>query len=852
MAQDNELEREKDALPADAELVEEIEPLTEEPEKDAQEDMGGLYSKALKILQTTQTAADTIGQDIVFDEKSGISKEDQQEIIKNINEIMRANRIQITPDVQKIKAKKRGLTFPFLVNLAALCILGASFLISWLVFKQEETRLSNPSTEVLSAGQQIIEELKKKAEEELARKNKEIAEIQNNLEKINQALLNLKQNIDAEVAAKEKSLREKIDQELEAERQRLMQAGASAQEVEKKLRELQAQQASQYEAELAKIKASAEETRQQKEKELLEQQKAFNNQLSTAQEALRKVEKDYKARISQHERELTQAELKIAELSAQKEKIDLINDQILGFYRLIQQDLINKNLTKARQDLAGLRNYLNQPAVLALPEISRRQDVEYFVIESLQEIIDNAEKTTTPVTVTLSQETQAVLAIREYVLKADEAYRAGNKLDAEGYYLKALEVLPEIKRSYNYFLNQLADLDKARKNQVAALLEMAQVQFQNKQYSEALKTYGRLLNFLPTEPNTEQLLNAIQTAALETRQATLTVQQNKAAQDRLKTANDELSRGNLDEAITGYLSILSTYPTSTAAPEAITKLKQAIKQKGDKFSQGLASLNNAEIARYQKEIETLKAENEAKKKEIERLSASASSELNSQLRKKEEEINKLKENENKLNDMIKKLDAEIAGLKASLASQDLGKKLAEAEKELAQLRPLKTKLENEIKAQEKELKALKEEKGKLETLLANLTKERDDALAKAQDYLELKSAYTRYAMQEDNIVLTGSLDELLLSKSYLDTFLSSKTVQSVFPGILERIKRYDKAFEKAGRESALQEVFEVLNTAQGLKSKEERLDFLKRRLAQTSSSSITSVFLRSLISLLSN
>lgn len=794
MAQNNELDKEQDALPTDADYVEEIEPLTDEPKDGTQENMGGLYSKALKILNTTQTATDTFGQDIVFDEKSGVSPEDQHEIIKSINEIMRANRIQITPEVLKIKAQKRGLAFPLLVNLAALFILGSSFLISWLVFKQEETKISNPSTEILSAGQQIIEELKKKAEEELARKNKEIAEIQSNLEKINQDLLNLKQNIDAEVAAKEKSLREKLDKELEAERQRLMLAGASAQEVEKKLRELQAQQASQYEAELAKIKAAAEESRQQKEKELLEQQKVFNSQLVSAQESLRKVEDEYKARISRQERELSQAEARIAELSAQKEKVDLINEQILGFYRLIQQDLANKNLTKARQDLTSLRTYLNQPALLAIPEISRRQDVEYFIMENLQEIINNAEKNTTPVVVTPSQEAQAVLSIRDYVFKADEAYRAGNKLEAETYYLKALEILPEIKKSHNYFLDQIAALDRVRKNQVAALLETAQLQFQNKQYNEALKNYGRVLSFLPTEPDTEKLLNAIQTSALEVRQTTLTPQQNKAALDRLKAANDKLSRGNLDGAIADYLTILSTYPTSNAVPEAIAKLKQALKQKDDEFSQRLVNLNSAEIARYQTEIETLKAENEAKKKEIDRLTASASSELASQIRKKEEEI----------------------------------------------------------KNRESELKSLKEEKGKLETQLTALTRERDDALVKAQDYLELRSAYTRYTMQEDNIIRTGSLDELLLSKSYLDTFLSSKTVKSIFPGILERIKRYDKAFEQAGRESALQEVFEILNTAQSLKSKEERIAFLQKRLAQTSSSSLTSVFLRSLISLLSN
>ena len=46
------------------------------------------------------------------------------------------------------------------------------------------------------------------------------------------------------------------------------------------------------------------------------------------------------------------------------------------------------------------------------------------------------------------------------------------------------------------------------------------------------------------------------------------------------------------------------------------------------------------------------------------------------------------------------------------------------------------------------------------------------------------------------------------SKLYLNAFLSSS--EESFPGLWERIKRYDEAFETAGRASAAQDLSDIL------------------------------------------
>jgi hypothetical protein len=70
-------------------------------------------------------------KDIVFDEKSGISIEEQKEILSRINGITDKNRISLSHNIVDVKpgknpvvnAKKSGSLFPLIVNLSALAIL---------------------------------------------------------------------------------------------------------------------------------------------------------------------------------------------------------------------------------------------------------------------------------------------------------------------------------------------------------------------------------------------------------------------------------------------------------------------------------------------------------------------------------------------------------------------------------------------------------------------------------------------------------------------------------------------------------------------------------------------------------
>ena len=127
--------------------------------------MPGLYNKANDFLAENHTLSDADADSIAFDEKSGISKEDQQDIIQNINKIMQSSKIKAAPELFQIKAKKKGIGFPFLVNLILLSVLAAGVLVRWYMFQSEETSIaSGESRSNSGSGKAVIEEMKRRAQ----------------------------------------------------------------------------------------------------------------------------------------------------------------------------------------------------------------------------------------------------------------------------------------------------------------------------------------------------------------------------------------------------------------------------------------------------------------------------------------------------------------------------------------------------------------------------------------------------------------------------------------------------------------------------------------------------------------
>jgi chromosome segregation ATPase len=127
------------------------------------------------------------GSDITIDEKSGISVEEQKEIIAKIDKITEKNRERLS-ESEEIVPKKKDYFFPMIVNIAAVVLLGAGalLLISFNAVTDKQVKTGNVFYD--SAEKALIEEIRKDTAQRIEAKEKEIASIASRLQEVDREL----------------------------------------------------------------------------------------------------------------------------------------------------------------------------------------------------------------------------------------------------------------------------------------------------------------------------------------------------------------------------------------------------------------------------------------------------------------------------------------------------------------------------------------------------------------------------------------------------------------------------------------------------------------------------------------
>jgi len=133
--------------------------------------------------------------DIVLDEKSGISIEEQKEILSQINGIAEKNRQQLSGGMSGeqtiVSAKKNGAFFPLAVNITAVVVLAAvaSLLILFNGKVEAQVRTGNAVYDLTERA--LIDEIRKDTAQAIAAKENEIMSIASRLGEVDNELLKL-------------------------------------------------------------------------------------------------------------------------------------------------------------------------------------------------------------------------------------------------------------------------------------------------------------------------------------------------------------------------------------------------------------------------------------------------------------------------------------------------------------------------------------------------------------------------------------------------------------------------------------------------------------------------------------
>ena len=784
--------------------------------------MSGLFKKAQEIRNHTQVEPGS-EDEFVLDEQSGISKEDQQEILEEIERVSEESRISVTPETMAIKAAKRGFVFPLLVNIFFILLLAGGGFTLYYFFQRGETVLMEEGSAIASAEGKLIEELKKESEAALQTKNRQINQIQSQLEDIDKQRLELQTNMDEKIATREAELRSTLDAELDAERERLRQQGISEEDIASRLNALETEKAAVFQQELDSFKRQAEEDRLQDEENLKALQDEYQQNLTQAEADRKRVREEAAAReaelrsqLDARTEELEQATLEakaeLNQLAAQAEKQTLAAGQLTGFYSRVKEDIQGGDFDGALESLDAIKEYLDDPSVATLPNMLQRRDIELFVVGSISSLVKGEMQKTEVDTTSLIASADLLNNMKNRVIEGDELFLQGDIAAAEARYREALNLMPEINKAHSYFLARGDDAEQVRRQSLRDFLGRAEAAFGRGDYTAALDNYTKALAYLPEDAATvEKMISQVRRSGYEMGIAELRRQDTSHAAGPLAAAEGLYNQQNYNGAILGYIDLIAGYPNSSqvaAAVEGVNKSVEALEKEAE--ARGTLATEGTAATALQDDIAELEKTLEEKNSEIKELQARLdaqsgdSSALEQSLEEKNQEIAALKAEIEKAKSDAGELQEELEERVANL-TEELESKVALTET----LQAEKQALEEEIASLNSQVEQMQAEQA---AALENLDEELGKKISRLQNverrYDKLVDNYREYASQEDALLNARGEDALVQSKLYLNAFLTAS--EESFPDLWDRIKRYDEAFEKAGRSSAAEDLSDIL------------------------------------------
>lgn len=177
------------------------------------------------------------------------------------------------------------------------------------------------------------------------------------------------------------------------------------------------------------------------------------------------------------------------------------------------------------------------------------------------------------------------------------------------------------------------------------------------------------------------------------------------------------------------------------------------------------------------------------------------------------------------------------GITSILTSYD--EELTALQKEAARISALAEERSGLISSLEERRRALELQLAELETrnpevpIPESVLKEEIQELRDIEATISgLQQQYENYLRSVDQEALTrGDEEHLLNSKQSFDAFLLSPEAREIMPGLLEKIRIYDRAFERAGRRTALMETLEIVSELSLLSTPTERRAYLEKERA---------------------
>ena len=467
--------------------------------------------------------------------ESDVTPEESIDLLAQIEQNVAKSRTPVTPETFSYTPQRSGLLFPIFLNIAALALIALAVLFFSLFFNRQEQTLTGGSGTVLTGERTLVSALTREAEEKIRSKDRDIGQIQGSLDAAVKELDALKADADSQVRKKEQELRASFDQQLAAERARLQSQGASASSIENQLAILRDQLQKSYDSKLAAFRMQVSTEMAQRESVLTAQVAESRKTLAQAQgekvqllAQLDAAKQTAASAQSEQERLANQ----MASLGAQRQREQLVIDQITASYAAAGAAMSTSRFDDALVSLASLASYLEQAGVASLPAVQQRRPVDLFLIDSLEK-----------------------LAVSR---------KAGAQPASTGAPSAAAE--PSIPPA----------LSPRQSQALADAIAAGDALFAAGDFAAAMDKYGAGLALLSDVPGMERLSARLAEAGFRLGLADLTARQDKAARPTLDRADALARRASYPEAIAAYATVIRTWPDSSYVKRSLTGIDGAL------------------------------------------------------------------------------------------------------------------------------------------------------------------------------------------------------------------------------------------------------------------------------------
>ena len=456
-------------------------------------------------------------------EYAGISEDEKTEIREHIEKVATENRITASAEEFSLKSFRAGALFPALVNAGAIVSVVVAVLVLAILFRQDERVVTGRTGEIASVEGRLIQELRRESQAQLFEKERQIMTVQSRLDQIERERLALAASIDERIEQREQELRAELEQELADERARLLREGLGDEEIERLMSIFEAERTAYYEQQIAQYRAELEAERLAVERNLDQLRAEYNDQLQALRDERVRLAEDFREREASLRSQLEQrtrildrartdaienlasAQEELAQLSRRQELAGSIQNQIIGQIGQIRSAVASEQYGLARSRIESLRAFLNEDRVLAIPEIAQRREMDLFLLDSLESVIE-VEMSAGGETLSLSDELGILARIRATTADARTATDADAAAER---YRAALSQLPELSEAYAFVWDrdaegivaareaELAERRESTRLAVVAALDVASTYIDEGRYGAAFAAYRDVLATLP-------------------------------------------------------------------------------------------------------------------------------------------------------------------------------------------------------------------------------------------------------------------------------------------------------------------------------------------------------------------